>query len=89
MAMYLVDTNVMLAASAIHELSLVAARAMPREIELREVVYEWLYQFDLSPDHLVLDEEGLVPILEVDDVVLHGPQSSLLYSAHASSSDAS
>ena len=60
MAMYLVDTNVMLAASAIHELSLVAARAMPREIELREVVYEWLYQFDLSPDHLVLDEEGLV-----------------------------
>ena len=42
MAMFLIDTNVMLAASAISELSNVATRAMPREIELRESVYEWL-----------------------------------------------
>ncbi len=60
MAMFLVDTNVMLAASAISELSNAAARAMPREIELRELVYDWLMNFDLSDAHLVLDEAGLV-----------------------------
>jgi hypothetical protein len=60
MAMFLVDTNVMLAASAISELSNVATRAMPREIQLRELVYEWLTTFDLSDDRIVLDEVGLV-----------------------------
>jgi hypothetical protein len=60
MAMFLVDTNVMLAASAISELSNVAARAMPREIELRELVYEWLVEFDQSDDRMVLDDVGLV-----------------------------
>jgi len=60
MALFLVDTNVMLAASAISELSNVAARAMPREIELREMVYEWLVTFDLSDDRIVLDDVGLV-----------------------------
>jgi len=60
MAMFLIDTNVMLAASAISELSNVATRAMPREIELRESVYEWLVQFDQSDDHMVLDDAGLV-----------------------------
>lgn len=60
MAMFLVDTNVMLAASAISELSNVAARAMPREIELRELVYEWLVAFDQSDDRMVLDDVGLV-----------------------------
>ncbi|HYP82805.1 hypothetical protein [Variovorax sp.] len=50
----------MLAASAISDLSNVAARAMPNEIELRELVYEWLMQFDLSNDHIVLDDVGLV-----------------------------
>lgn len=60
MAMFLVDTNVMMAASAISELSNVATRAMPREIELREIVYDWLLSFDLSDDRLVLDEVGLV-----------------------------
>jgi len=59
MAMFLIDTNVMLAASAISELSNVATRAMPREIELRESVYEWLVQFDQSDDHMVLDDAGL------------------------------
>lgn len=58
--MYLVDTNVMLAASAVSELSNLAVRAMPQEIELREMVYEWLVAFDQSDDHLVLDEVGLV-----------------------------
>jgi hypothetical protein len=60
MAMFLVDTNVMLAASAISELSNVAARAMPLEIELRELVFEWLAEFDQSDNRMVLDDVGLV-----------------------------
>lgn len=58
--MYLVDTNVMLAASAVSELSNQAVRAMPQEIELREIIYEWLADFDQSDRRIVLDEEGLV-----------------------------
>lgn len=58
--MYLVDTNVMLAASAVSELSKQAVRAMPQEIELREMIYEWLADFDRSDRRIVLDEEGLV-----------------------------
>lgn len=58
--MYLVDTNVMLAASAVSELSNLAVRAMPKEIELREMIYEWLADFDQSDRRIVLDEEGLV-----------------------------
>ena len=58
--MYLVDTNVMLAASAVSELSNLAVRAMPQEIELRELIYEWLADFDQSDRRIVLDEEGLV-----------------------------
>lgn len=58
--MYLVDTNVMLAASAVHELSNQATRAMPKEVELRELIFEWLASFDLSNQRIVLDEEGLV-----------------------------
>lgn len=58
--MFLIDTNVMLAASAIFELSNVTTRAMPREIELRESVYEWLAKFDQSDNRIVLDETGLV-----------------------------
>lgn len=60
MAKYLVDTNVMLAASAVLELSNLAIRAMPEEIELRELVYTWLSKFESSDDCIVLDEEGLV-----------------------------
>ncbi|WP_460097128.1 hypothetical protein [Pseudomonas sp. H3_C08] len=58
--MYLVDTNVMLAASALQDLSNLAIRAMPQEIELREIVYEWLAGFDQSDARIILDEEGLV-----------------------------
>lgn len=58
--MYLVDTNVMLAASAVSGLSNQAVRAMPQEIELREIIYNWLAEFDLSDRRIVLDEEGLV-----------------------------
>ena len=58
--MFLVDTNVMLAASAVQELSNLAVRAMPQEIELREMIYEWLAEFDESDRCIVLDELGLV-----------------------------
>ncbi len=58
--MYLVDTNVMLAASAVLDLSNQAVRAMPREIELREMIYEWLAEFEQSDLRIVLDEAGLV-----------------------------
>lgn len=58
--MYLVDTNVMVAASAIHELSNLVVRAMPQEIELRELVFDWLAEFDQSDRQIVLDENGLV-----------------------------
>lgn len=58
--MYLVDTNVMLAASAVSELSNLAVRAMPSEIELRELIFKWLADFDQSNQRIVLDEEGLV-----------------------------
>jgi hypothetical protein len=60
MARFLVDTNVMLAASATSNLSNVATRAMPIEIELREMVYEWLVDFDKSDNRIVLDDIGLV-----------------------------
>lgn len=60
MARFLIDTNVMLAASAVLELSNVAVRAMPQEVELREMIYEWLVKFDRSDDRIVLDDVGLV-----------------------------
>ncbi len=60
MEMFLIDTNVMLAASALSDLSDVAVRAMPKEIELREMVYVWLADFDQSDRRVVLDEEGLI-----------------------------
>jgi predicted nucleic acid-binding protein len=60
MARFLIDTNVMLAASAVLELSNVATRAMPREIELRQIVYEWLVSFEQSNDRIVIDDLGLV-----------------------------
>lgn len=58
--MVLIDTNVMMAASAVRELSNVAVRAMPREVELRERVFEWLSAFDQSDSRLVLDDVGLI-----------------------------
>ena len=58
--MVLIDTNVMMAASAVRELSNVAMRAMPREVELREQVFEWLAAFDQSDCHIVLDDVGLI-----------------------------
>lgn len=58
--MFLIDTNVMLAASAVRGLSNLATLAMPQEIELREKIFEWLADFDQSDRQIVLDEAGLV-----------------------------
>lgn len=58
--MYLIDTNVMLAASALTDLSAVAGKAMPLEIELREMAFNWIEAFERSDQKIVLDEEGLI-----------------------------
>lgn len=61
MALYLIDTNVMVAASASHdEHSGVINRAMPREVELREQVHAWLHAFEQSDDALLMDEAMLI-----------------------------
>ncbi len=61
MPTYLVDTNVMLAASACHNsCSALLNEAEPKEPELRERVYNWLRDFDLSTDSILLDEDWLI-----------------------------
>lgn len=61
MTFYLVDTNVLLAASASHDsFSDVNDRAMPHEAGLREHVHAWLAAFDASDDGLILDEASLI-----------------------------
>ena len=61
MPAHLIDTNVMLASSAIYsEWSNLVADAMPHEIELRELVFRALREFEEAPDFLVLDEEGTI-----------------------------
>lgn len=74
MKLYLVDTNVMLAASAVIELSGVASRAMPQEIELREQVFDWLKSFDLSDNRILLDEERLVRSEYERNMPFHYPE---------------
>lgn len=58
----LVDTNVMLAASAIHRdlLSLDDNGAEPPEPQLREIAYNALRAFEESERYLVLDEEQTI-----------------------------
>lgn len=58
--MYLIDTNVMLAASSCLNLSALRKIAMPKELGLREEVFQWLSEFEQSQDSIVMDEEGLI-----------------------------
>lgn len=58
--MYLIDTNVMMAASAVSDLSNLSSYAMPLEAEYRQIVFDWLASFDQSDASIVLDEEGLI-----------------------------
>lgn len=61
MSTFLVDTNVMLAASAVYDnLSWLVNDAMPKESELRQLVYQWLNEFDISDHVILMDEEGLI-----------------------------
>jgi len=56
----LIDTNVLLAASAYEPTSTMAREAMPLELELREQVFNRLMEFEQSNDRLVLDWEGAI-----------------------------
>jgi len=59
--MYLIDTNVMLAASAVYSvLSNCADEAEPKDPVLRELVYNWLCRFDRDDHIIVMDEEFLI-----------------------------
>lgn len=58
--MYLIDTNVMIAASAVNMSSSLINRAMPSEIEYRDIIFQWLVEFDESEHCMVMDEEDLI-----------------------------
>lgn len=61
MTMYLVDTNVMLAASGYHDLlSNLVHDAEPKEAYLRERVYLWLRDFEIADHIIVIDEEFMI-----------------------------
>ncbi|HBA86882.1 MAG TPA: hypothetical protein DCZ75_02515 [Geobacter sp.] len=57
---YVIDTNVLIAASAIEANSPIAKDATPEDPELRKIVNDWLYEFDTSTSRLVLDGEGQI-----------------------------
>ncbi len=54
----LIDTNVLLAATASNPLSGLASEVEPPEPELRKLVFEYVVIFSESDDHIVLDLEG-------------------------------
>ena len=57
-ARYVVDTNVLIAASAIDANSPIAREATPDDPDLRQKVWQWLSEFQQSESHLVLDGQG-------------------------------
>lgn len=58
--MYLIDNNVMMAASASLGGSGLVARAEPLDPLLRHRVHKWLSAFERSDRKIVLDEDGLI-----------------------------
>lgn len=61
MPAYLLDTNVMLAASAAYqEYSALSRGAEPKDPALRILVYNELRRIEESPDHIVLDYQYLI-----------------------------
>jgi hypothetical protein len=60
MGMYLIDTNVMLAASAAFAEGGHAERAMPKDGDQRKAIHQWLQAFAETTDILVLDDEFLI-----------------------------
>lgn len=57
---YVVDTNVLIAASAVDAASPVVKDATPSDPALRMRVWAWLDQFSTSNSHLVLDGQGKI-----------------------------
>ncbi|HMM73808.1 MAG TPA: hypothetical protein PKC22_16560 [Rhodocyclaceae bacterium] len=59
-ARYVVDTNVLIAASAADPTHPKDIDATPPEPELRAMVWKWLSEFEQSDSHLVLDLAGRI-----------------------------
>ena len=59
-ARYVVDTNVLIAASAADPVHPKDIDATPADPKLRKVVWEWLYAFEQSDSRMVLDLEGRI-----------------------------
>lgn len=59
-ARYVVDTNVLIAASAADPIHPKDIDATPPDPALRQQVWSWLDQFQKSGSHLVLDEENKI-----------------------------
>lgn len=57
-ARYVVDTNVLIAASATDASSPLAHDATPSDPDLRMKIWQWLSDFQHSESHLILDGEG-------------------------------
>ena len=57
---YVVDTNVLIAASAVDANSPITLEATPDDPELRLRVWEWLATFQESPSRLVLDGQDQI-----------------------------
>lgn len=57
---YVVDTNVLIAASAVDAQSPIAMDATPADPVLREVVWKWLDGFQQASARLVLDGQGRI-----------------------------
>lgn len=55
---YVVDTNVLIAASAVDANSPIAREATPDDPDLRQKIWQWLYDFQQSGSFLVLDGQG-------------------------------
>lgn len=57
-ARYVVDTNVLIAASAADPAHPKDIDATPADPELRKVIWKWLYAFEQSDSRMVLDWAG-------------------------------
>jgi len=60
MGMYLIDTNVMLAASAAFAGGGHAERAMPKDSAQRQAIFDWLRGFEGADDDSLVLDEGLL-----------------------------
>ncbi|GMV68695.1 MAG: hypothetical protein AMXMBFR76_11340 [Pseudomonadota bacterium] len=59
-ARYVVDTNVLIAASAADPTHPKDIDATPADTGLREVIWDWLYAFEQSESRMVLDRAGRI-----------------------------